>query len=294
MTIAAQNASANSELARDERGIVYVEFVLAFMPLLLMFLSICQVAFLTMGRLVVQHAALCGARAAIVILEDDPKEYAQAPRGNLNDGEPRIGGLAEMLESLGFEGVGPALGKDLSDVDAKTEERSGEQRGARMGSIRAATTMPLLLLAPNRSAIARGGTDSVAGSLPGDFISRLPFSLAYTSVAAVTTVHTAANTEELAAENIPRSAPITVRVTYLMPCGVPLARLLMCRPLAKLLKSSTGSEGQEESVFARRLRHAQGVGALKDLVAPSTRFVVLTAQTTLPNQGAAYDHQGEP
>jgi hypothetical protein len=159
-----------------------------------------------------------------------------------------------------------------------------------MVSIRAATTMPLLLLAPNESAVAVGGTESVAGSLPGDFVSRLPFSLAYTSVASVITVHTGSDTEELAVVNIPRTAPITVRVTYLMPCGMPLARMLMCQPLARLLKSSTDSP----SVFARWLRHAQGVGALKDLVSPSARFVVLTAQTTLPNQGAAYDHKGEP
>jgi hypothetical protein len=302
MTSAAHNASLTSDVARDARGIVYVEFVFAFMPLLVMFLSICQLAFLTMGRLVVQHAALCGARAAIVVLEDDPTKYADAPRGNLNDGDPSLGGLDAILESVGLGEVGSAL-RDAgatSVLDEKTDDRSAEQRGARMVSIRAATTMPLLLLAPNESAVAVGGTDSVAGSLPGDFINRLPFSLAYTSVASVVTVHTATNTEELAAENIDRTAPITVRVTYLMPCGMPLARMLMCQPLAKLLKAAADSPsaraatGAEESVFARRLRHAQGIGALKDLVSPSARFVVLTAQTTLPNQGAAYDHKGTP
>lgn len=300
MTSAAHNANL-SDVARDARGIVYVEFVFAFMPLLVMFLSICQLAFLTMGRLVVQHAALCGARAAIVVLEDDPTKYANAARGNLNDGDPSVGDLDGILASVGLGGVTSALrDAGVADIGAKTDDRSGEQRGARMVSIRAATTMPLLLLAPNESAVAVGGTDSVAGSLPGDFVSRLPFSLAYTSVASVITVHTASDTEELAVVNIPRTAPITVRVTYLMPCGMPLARMLMCQPLAKLLKSSTDSPNvraalsSEESVFARRLRHAQGVGALKDLVSPSARFIVLTAQTTLPNQGAAYDHKGEP
>jgi len=302
MTSAAANVSADSDVARDARGIVYVEFVFAFMPLLVMFLSICQLAFLTMGRLVVQHAALCGARAAIVVLEDDPTKYADAPRGNLNDGEPSVGDLEGILESVGLGEVDSTL-RDAGVTDIfgeKTDDRSGTQRGARMVSIRAATTMPLLLLAPNESAVAVGGLDSVAGSLSGDFISRLPFSLAYTSAAAVTTVHTDARSEELAPENIPRTGPVTVRVTYLMPCGMPLARMLICQPLAKLLKSSTdlpsvrAALGSEESVFARRLRHAQGVAALKDLVSPSARFVVLTAQTTLPNQGAAYDHKGEP
>lgn len=302
MMSAAHNASLTSDVARDARGIVYVEFVFAFMPLLVMFLSICQLACLTMGRLVVQHAALCGARAAIVVLEDDPTKYADAARGNLNDRDSSIGDLNGILASVGLDEVSSTL-RDAgvpSIFGEKADDRSGQQRGARMVSIRAATTMPLLLLAPNESAVAVGGADSVAGSLPGDFVSRLPFSLAYTSVASVVTVHTATNTEELAEENIPRTAPITVRVTYLMPCGMPLVRILMCQPLAKLLKSSTDSSSvpaavdSEESVFARRLRHAQGVAALKGLVSPTARFIVLTGQTTLPNQGAAYDHKGEP
>jgi hypothetical protein len=248
-----------------------------------------------MGRLVVQHAALCGARAAIVVLEDGPKDYADAPRGNLKDGEPLDFNLAGVLASLGLDDVRlPSL------FGNKTDDRSEEQRGARMVSIRAAATMPLLLAAPNESTVTIGGNDSVAGSLPSDFIARLPFSLEYTSMAAAITVHTATNTEELASVKIPRNAPITVRVTYLMPCGIPVARALMCQTLASLLKSSTDSPsvgsafGSEESVLARRLRHAQGVQALKHSVSPTARFIVLTAQTTLPNQGAGYDHKGEP
>jgi hypothetical protein len=296
MTSAARDVNTISAVTRDSRGIVYVEFVFAFMPLLVMFLSICQLAFLTMGRLVVQHAALCGARSAIVVLEDDPKDYADAPRGNLKEGEPRDVNLDGVLASLGLDDVRlPTL------FGNKTDDRSQDQRGARMAPIRAAATMPLLLLAPNESAVLIGGNDSVAGSLPGDFISRLPFSLEYTSMAAAVTVHTATNTEELASVKIPRNAPITVRVTYLMPCGIPVARGLMCQTLASLLKSSSTDSssvfhalGSEESLLARRLRHAQGVEALKHLVSPAARFVVLTAQTTLPNQGAGYDHKGEP
>lgn len=280
--------------ARDSRGVVYVEFVVAFMPLLLLFLAICQLSLLTMGRLVVQHSALCGARAAIVVLEDDPKDYANAPRGNLKDGEAARGGIDEILQRVGVSlPTGSGLRADSGD-------RSHAQRGARMVSIRAAATMPLLLLAPSETSVTVVGADSLGGSLPSDFVSRLPFSLEYTSLAAAITVNTSPGTEELASERIPRDAQITVRVTYLMPCGVPIAGALMCRTLASLLEppkdkpnGPTNTAVREESPLARRLRHASGVSALETLVSPSARFVVLTAESTLPNQGAAYDHRGE-
>ena len=130
----ARAASDATGFACDSRGVVYIEFVLAFMPLLLMFLAICQVSMLTMGRLVVQHAALCGARAAIVVLEDDPKNYADAPRGNLKDGAP----TRASIEAI-FEKVGVSLPSGLG-LGATNEDRSDEQRGARMVSIRAAAT----------------------------------------------------------------------------------------------------------------------------------------------------------
>lgn len=280
--------------ARDSRGVVYVEFVVAFMPLLLLFLAVCQLSLLTMGRLVVQHSALCGARSAIVVLEDDPKDYAGAPRGNLEDGDAAPGGIDEILRQVGVS-LPTGLGRP-----ANPEDRSDEQRGARMVSIRAAATMPLLLLAPNETSVTVVGADSLGGSLPSDFVSRLPFSLEYTSLAAAITVHTSPGTEELASQHVPRDAQITVRVTYLMPCGVPVAAAVMCRTLASLLeppkdqpKGAAKATAREQSALARRLRHAGGVSALEELVSPSARFVVLTAETTLPNQGAAYDHQGE-
>jgi hypothetical protein len=289
--------------ADDSRGVVYVEFVFAFMPLLLMFLAICQLSLLTMGKLVVQHAALCGARAAIVILEDDPKNYAGAPRGNLHDGTPTAGDLEGLLAQLGLARIAksvslPSMPHIFGDM---TGTRSSQQRGARMVSIRAAATMPLLLLAPNETAVTVVGADSLGGSLPTDFVSRLPFSLEYTSLAAAITVHTSSGTEELAPEPIPRDAQVTVRVTYLMPCGVPVVSGLMCSTLASLLEPPTETPSAAASpaatptqpAFARRLRHASGVSAIKDRVSPSARFVVLTAETTLPNQGAAYDHRGE-
>lgn len=274
----------------DTRGVVYVEFVFAFMPLFLMFLFVCQLALLSVGRLVVQHAALCGARAAIVVLEDAPEHYADVPRGNLSDGEPELG-LEAVLSQLGLtpEAIKPPAQAEswldqLGITDALASVSDGlshRQRGARMVSIRAAATMPLLLLAPN----AGSEQASIAESLPGDFVSRLPAALSYTAAAGVVTVHSLSGGDELIAEPVPRNAPITVRVTYLMPCGLPVVRELMCQDVGSLLSPDT-------RLFAR-LRHAQGADALRALLPQSGRFVVLDGQSTLPNQGAGYEHPEE-
>lgn len=64
---------------RRERGAVMVEFLIAFLPTFLLFLGLVQSGLLFTVRLVTQHAATTTARAAAVVIGDDPKRY---------DGEP--------------------------------------------------------------------------------------------------------------------------------------------------------------------------------------------------------------
>lgn len=64
---------------RDTRGAVYVEFLLTFVPLLLFFGALLQLALLAVGGLMVEHAAVVAARAAVVVLPDDPSFYDGAP-----------------------------------------------------------------------------------------------------------------------------------------------------------------------------------------------------------------------
>lgn len=64
---------------RDTRGAVYVEFLLAFVPLLFFFGALLQLALLAVGGLMVEHSAVVAARAAIVVLPDDPRFYDGAP-----------------------------------------------------------------------------------------------------------------------------------------------------------------------------------------------------------------------
>lgn len=62
-------------LQNDRSGAVYVEFIIAFLPLLVFFSSLVQLAVLQTADLVTKHAATVAARAAVVVLPDDPKFY---------------------------------------------------------------------------------------------------------------------------------------------------------------------------------------------------------------------------
>lgn len=63
----------------DSRGAVYVEFLIAFFPLLLFFGALVQLALLEVGGLMVEHSAVVAARAAVVVLPDDPTFYGGTP-----------------------------------------------------------------------------------------------------------------------------------------------------------------------------------------------------------------------
>jgi hypothetical protein len=72
---------------RSEHGAVFVEFLIVFMPVLTFFLCLLQLALLYMTRLVAEHAAVNAARAAAVVIGDEPKRYSNEPINQL-----RIGG----------------------------------------------------------------------------------------------------------------------------------------------------------------------------------------------------------
>ena len=68
-------APSNMRLYRHAAGVVYVEFLVAFMPLLVLFLCVAQFADLYATRFVVQHAAVRTARAGAVVYPDNPEHY---------------------------------------------------------------------------------------------------------------------------------------------------------------------------------------------------------------------------
>ena len=77
-----------SGVVSDERGVAYVEFLVAVIPVWTLALSAFQLSLISAANLVVKHAADSAARSASVVLTDDPSEYAGEPKRSVA-GSPR-------------------------------------------------------------------------------------------------------------------------------------------------------------------------------------------------------------
>jgi len=64
--------------AQPRRGAVYVEFLIAFVPLLCFFFSLVQFIFINVADLLVKYSAEKAVRAAIVVTHDDEAFYDSA------------------------------------------------------------------------------------------------------------------------------------------------------------------------------------------------------------------------
>jgi hypothetical protein len=87
------DSSRDARGRRGTEGAVFVEFLIAFLPVFTMFLCLLQLALLFSVRLVVDHAAANTARAAAVVIGDDPETYGEPgkmPKHNLPKGSERF------------------------------------------------------------------------------------------------------------------------------------------------------------------------------------------------------------
>lgn len=82
MTAAGNAPVATSGPRRAVLGAVYVEFLIAFLPIFFFFLSLVQLIFVQTANLITKHAAVKAVRAAVVVLPDDPKYYGGVPVGS--------------------------------------------------------------------------------------------------------------------------------------------------------------------------------------------------------------------
>lgn len=78
---------------RGTSGAVYVEFLIAFLPVLTMFLGLMQLAFLFAVRIAVEHAAVNAARTAAVVIGDDEKRYKSEARDQVARGGERYAAI---------------------------------------------------------------------------------------------------------------------------------------------------------------------------------------------------------
>jgi hypothetical protein len=238
-------------------GTVYAEFIMAFTPFFLLFLGTIQLAFIAASGLVVQTAAVKAVRAATVVLDDDPAFYKGEERRLLAfngtaDHDSWVGDVGKQMTQGGSNW--PVWSGTSTHVDEIPGVRS--KGGPRLRAIRRAAYMPLSAIGPEWGQVAAwfgaGGMLNMLGaqqearySLAKTAIGRDPTSRLYTSFLAWNPLAAAVNFPDKPESTTLRNAgasfngqvrygltdTVTVRVTYLYPCGVPIANLLVCRSL---------------------------------------------------------------
>jgi hypothetical protein len=88
------------------RGAVFVEFLIAFLPVYVFFLCLLQLAILFAVRLVTEHAATSAARAAAVVIGDDKSRYGQEKPHELN---PSSGARFEAVRNAALIALSPMI-----------------------------------------------------------------------------------------------------------------------------------------------------------------------------------------
>jgi hypothetical protein len=288
-----------STTGRDERGVVYVEFLAAFFPLFLLVLWICQTAFVASAKAVVEHSAWAAARSAVVILADNPSNFGGIYRNDAKStaANATIPGIADVMERLALDhgAFGKAAKMRMGDM-IKTQVAQGvtgmlgentpsaladitRQLPSRMTPIRAAAYLPLLPLA---STDGSSNNRNIRSAIHDDFFSRMANALAYTRAATAVTLHGSRDDEAVFSGIFPKDAEVTARVAYLYTCEVPIVRLLMCRSYDAILSDS-------DATAANALKNAESSSALAGQLSKNGRYLVLISKATLVNQGAKYE-----
>lgn len=209
------NLSGSAPLLSDERGIVFLEFLVTFVPVWTFSLCVLQLALISQASLIVKHAADAAARSAAVVLPDDPDEYGGEPQ--MGVGRNRVPGddlgaaLTEAWSTL--EGSSNALNAAASSSPAFVNLGR-----SRLNTIRLAAHVPLMPLSPRN--VGRDSRPSIRKSLGGkrSLVSALyyqPFAVAVTFPGATS--------------DVVAGPEVTVRVTYAYQCTVPLARRVLCQ-----------------------------------------------------------------
>jgi hypothetical protein len=88
---------ATPDAVADQRGAVFVEFLIAFLPVYVFFLCLLQLTILFSSRLITEHAAVHAARAAAVVAGDDPSRYGGEDLHRLTPGGEREGAIRKAV-----------------------------------------------------------------------------------------------------------------------------------------------------------------------------------------------------
>ncbi|MFT3928079.1 MAG: TadE/TadG family type IV pilus assembly protein [Myxococcales bacterium] len=314
-----------TRLAPSVSGAVFAEFLISFMPFFILFVSVVQLATIATARQVVQHAALQAARAAVVTIDDAPAFYEDGKRKHL---ETKGSGKSRDSTKKALDMIAKGIGHRPTGLGARGTER--------LNRIRNAAYLPLSVISPTAEQVARfiPAASLISPSLENrsiaDDLGDLPalrmvvgFGV-YARMAAAITFPVSPGADKLRDFNdaeFKDREQVTVRVTYLMPCNIPLARELLCDSMVELtglpdLITGINAVNAAHSVddWERAFRHllrVPGVVArfsrgMNELVRAewaalqlplwpqlSERFVIVTGEASLPNHGAPYKYHSE-
>lgn len=306
MTHAHSRQRTQRRRRHSQRGTVALEFLIVLLPLLVGFFGVAQYALLQSARLVVEHATSRAARAAIVLLDDDPEHHDGAARGDLTSGDGAISARTALR-------LLPGIGGEL-----EIQELEG---GARLAALRNAALSPLSILAPDLRKLQ--SQPSLSSATRGSLLDLAGGLLIYGPAAAAVTLRSGPLSKEIVTHVGPRDS-VTVHVSFLFPCRVPIASRFLCQSAHDLLGLGTMKEDLVRSLDGLRNRAPSSLLAagsqlkqarqrmktrLQDahdlslvaapplqalLLLSGLRFSVIEAETTLPNQGAGYHRKSTP
>jgi Flp pilus assembly protein TadG len=251
-------------LVEDRRGVVFLEFLIAFVPVWTFFLCVVQLAFITHANLMVKHAADSAARSAVVVLPDDPNEYGGEPKMSVRRNRVAVSDIGRALGR-----VGSALRNSPNSdavVSAFSEQALANVGRSRLNTIRLAAHIPLMPLAPLN--VGRDSQPSIGKAIGSE--QKLASALYYQPFALAVTFPGLQ-------DDVVTGSEITVRVTYAYQCTVPLARRLLCRAFGDL----EAKEELEEAFFPLAQKFVGG------------RFRGLQHQTTLMIHDAPYEYRAQ-
>ncbi|MDH5670986.1 MAG: pilus assembly protein [Myxococcales bacterium] len=269
----------------DARGAVLLEFLIAFFPIFVLFLGTLQLSLLMAARIIVRHAAVTGARAAVVILDDDPQHYDGAPRGELQSGTPAHGDWERR--------VGGLLGKALPPSPPAVDD------GARMADIRRAVHLRLATLVPEPMmlpTLATGGGLTVQEGLGGAPVGRLGLALlGYLPLTTAVTFPTSPGADKLVLDRIDAQDTLTVRVTHAFACTIPWASQIICKRLFRhKLNQPLASKRRTSSPERRAERELQlAPGASRQWQLSALPVALIQAEATMPAHPAPYRYRSE-
>ncbi len=278
---------AGPELGGDQGGAAYAEFLIAFPAMLTIFLVLIQLGLIHAARLAVAHASVRAARAAVVVLPDDPRYYGGERINRLSHSESGSNVAAASFDLLGFAGGMP-----------------GGRGSTRLRAIRSAAMVPLIPFSPDWGSFA--DEEALAQAFPsvGTVASG---GLVYTQAAVAVSFPREPESMFFQSE-FGRREDVTTRVTYLYHCGIPIVGRWMCdTPFSifgvdpdPFLMRVTGGSPPRGDFFTGLMDRVEGSLELFRFVenrtltavalASGDRFLLLRSEATMPNQGAEYDY----